>query len=151
MVGITDQVAGQLVVDPGDLSTAQVGVIQITARTLATDNQFRSRAIKNRILRTDQFEFVIFTPTEIVGLNGPGIVGETCDIQIVGDLKITDVTQEVTFAVAVTPVSETRLEGLATTLFLYTDFELAIPDAPAVGTVEDEVRLEFEFSAEPSP
>jgi polyisoprenoid-binding protein YceI len=80
-------------------------------------------------------------------LDGSGVVGESYFFQIVGDLAATDVTQEVTFEVTVTPVSGTRIEGLATTAFLYTDFELSIPDAQAVNTVEDEVRLEFEFAA----
>ncbi len=151
VVGSTGQVAGQLAVDPSDLSAAQVGVIQVNARTLTTDNQFRNRAIKNRILLTDQHEFVTFTPTEVVGLSGAGSVGEAYEFRIVGELTITDLTREVTFVVTVTPVSDTRLEGLATTAFLYTDFELAIPDAPAVDTVEDEVRLEFEFAAEALP
>ena len=64
---------------------------------------------------------------------------------------VAGVTEVVTFAVTVTPVSETRLEGQATTAFLYTDFDLTISDAPAVDTVEDEVRLEFEFVAEAIP
>jgi polyisoprenoid-binding protein YceI len=148
VVGSTDQVAGQNAVDPGDLSSAQAGIIQVNARTLATDNQFRNRAIKNRILLTNDHEFVTFAPTEIVGLDGSGVVGETYSFQIVGDLTVTDVTRQVTFEVTATPVSETRIEGLATTAFLYTDFELFIPDAQAVDTVEDEVRLEFEFVAE---
>jgi polyisoprenoid-binding protein YceI len=148
VVGSTDQVAGQIAVDPGDLSSAQAGIIQVNARTLATDNQFRNRAIKNRILLTNDHEFVTFAPTEIVGLDGSGVVGETYSFQIVGDLTVTDVTRQVTFEVTATPVSETRIEGLATTAFLYTDFELFIPDAQAVDTVEDEVRLEFEFVAE---
>ena len=67
VVGSTDQVAGQLAVDPGDLSSAQSGIIQVNTRTLATDNQFRNRAIKNRILLTDDHEFVTFAPTEVVG------------------------------------------------------------------------------------
>jgi polyisoprenoid-binding protein YceI len=148
VVGSTDQAAGQLAIDPGDLSSAQVGTIQVNARTITTDNEFRNRAIKNRILRTDDYEFVTFVPKEIVGLSGSGSAGETYDFQIVGDLTITDVTREVTFEVTVTPVSETRIEGLATTTFLYTDFELSIPDSPSVDTVEDTVRLEFEFVAE---
>jgi polyisoprenoid-binding protein YceI len=151
VVGSTDQVAGQIALDPTDLSTAQVGTVQVNARTLATDNQFRNRAIKNRILRTDDYEFVTFVPKEIVGLPESGTVGETYTFQIVGDLTVTDVTREVTFDVTVTPVTETRIEGVATTAFLYTDFELAIPDAPAVDTVEDEVRLEFAFVAEALP
>jgi polyisoprenoid-binding protein YceI len=148
VVGATDQVAGQFAVNPNDLSTAQIGIIQINARTLATDNQYRNRAIKNRILLTDDYEFVIFTPTEVIGLPQKGTVGETYTFQVGGDLTITDVTRQVTFDLTVTATSETRIEGVAATAFLYTDFELFIPDAPAVDTVDDEVRLEFEFVAE---
>ena len=52
VVGATDQVAGQLSMNLADLSQTQVGVIQINARTLATDNNFRNRAIHNEILDT---------------------------------------------------------------------------------------------------
>jgi polyisoprenoid-binding protein YceI len=148
VVGATDQVAGQLALDPIDLSSAQVGTIQVNARTLATDNDFRNRAVKNRILLTDSYEFVTFTPTEVIGLPETGAVGETYTFQIAGDLTITDVTRPVTFDVAASATSETQIEGTATTAFLYTDFDLFIPDAPAVDTVDDEVRLELDFVAE---
>jgi polyisoprenoid-binding protein YceI len=148
VVGATDQVAGQFAVNPNDLSTTQVGIIQVNVRTLATDNQFRNRAIKNRILLTDDYEFITFTPQEVIGLPETGTVGEPYTFQIVGDLTITDVAQQKTFEVTATAVSDTRIEATATTAFLYTDFELFIPDAPAVDTVDDEVRLEIEFVAE---
>jgi polyisoprenoid-binding protein YceI len=148
VVGATDQVAGQLAIDPVDLTSAQVGIIQVNARTLATDNDFRNRAIKNRILLTDNYEFVTFTPTEVVGLPETGAVGETYTFQIAGDLTITDVTRPVTFDVVASATSEGQIEGTATTAFLYTDFELFIPDAPAVDTVDDEVRLELDFVAQ---
>ncbi len=148
VVGATDQVAGQLALNPADLSSAQIGIIQVNARTLATDNDFRNRAIKNRILLTDNHEFVTFTPTGVVGLPETGAEGETYSFQIVGDLTVTDVTRPVTFDVVATAASETRIEGTASTAFLYTDFGLFIPDAPAVDTVDDEVRLELEFVAE---
>ena len=63
-------------------------------------------------------------------------------------VTVTDITNQVTFDVTVTPVSESRIGGLAKTDFLYTDCGLAIPDSPSVDTVEGEVRLEFEFVAE---
>jgi hypothetical protein len=53
----------------------------------------------------------------------------------------------VTFDVTVKIVSEDRIEGSASTEILYADFNLAIPDAQAVDTVEDEVILELEFVA----
>jgi polyisoprenoid-binding protein YceI len=118
VVGATDQVAGQFAIDPADLSTVQMGVVQVNARTLATDNQFRNRAIKNRILLTDTYEFVTFTPTEVVGLPETGAAGGSFSFQVLGELTVTDVTRPVTFDITATAVSETRIEGTATTAFL---------------------------------
>jgi polyisoprenoid-binding protein YceI len=148
VVGTTDQVAGQFAVFPNDLSNVQIGTIQVNARTLATDNSFRNRAIKNRILLTDNYEFITFTPTEVTGLPESGAIDETYTFQVAGDLTITDITRPVTFEVTATPINETRIEATASTTILYQDFELAIPRAPAVDAVEDEVRLELEFVAE---
>lgn len=148
VVGATDQVAGQFAVDPNDLSTIELGPMRVNARTLATDNDFRNRAIKNRILLTDQFEFVTFTPKELVGLPATAAVGETYSFQVVGDLTVTDVTREVTFDIMATAISETQIEAIARTSFLYPDFELFIPDVQAVDAVDDEVRLEIQFVAE---
>lgn len=148
VVGTTDQVAAQFAVDPNNLPAVEVGPIQVNARTLATDNDFRNRAIKNRILLTDAYEFVTFTPTELVGLPEAGTVGETYTFQIVGDLTITDVTRQVTFDVTATATSANRIEAIASTTILYSDFGLTIPAARVVDSVEDEVRLELEFVAE---
>lgn len=149
VVGVTDQVAGQISIDPTNPSKSQVGVIQINARTLVTDNDFRNRAIKNVILRTNEFEFVTFTPTEISGLPKTGAVGQSYTFQMTGDLTVADVTKPVTFDVTLTPISETRIEGKANAAILHRDFNLSIPDSPAVDTVADEVRLELDFVAVP--
>jgi polyisoprenoid-binding protein YceI len=127
----------EIVPAESDLSSAQVGTIQVNARTLVTDSDFRNRAVKNRILLTDNYEFVTFTPTEVIGLPETGAVGETYTFQIAGDLTITDVTRPVTFDAVATATSEAQIEGTATTAFPYTDFELFIPDAPAVDTVDE--------------
>lgn len=148
VVGSTNQVAGQIAINPSDPTASQVGVIQVNARTLTTDNDFRNRAIKNAILRTNEFEFVRFVPTKITGLPTAGALGETYTFQVTGDLTITDVTREVTFDVTVTAKDRTRIEGSATTMILYRDFGLGIPDSPSVDTVADEVRLELSFIAQ---
>ena len=150
VVGVTDQVAGQIAIDPANPAAAQLGEVRVNVRTLATDNSFRNRAIKNFILETDAFEFVTFQPTELVGLPQTATVGQPFTFQVVGNLTIRDVTQPTTFDVTVTPVSETRIEGLATVIFPYRDFGLRIPDAPAVDTVADDVTLELAFVAEAS-
>ncbi|MFZ5917834.1 MAG: YceI family protein [Chloroflexota bacterium] len=147
VIGITDQIAGEIAIHTGDPPLAQIGTILVNARTLTTDNEFRNRAIKNRILQTDTYEFVTFAPTEILGLPASVSVGESLAFQIVGHLTVRDVSRQVVFEATVTPVSETRLEGSARTTILYADFDLSIPDSPSVDTVEDEVTLELDFVA----
>jgi len=147
VVGTTDQVAGQIAFDPADLASAQVGIIQINARTLATDNDFRNRAIQNQILDTGDYEYITFTPESIQGLEGSTGVGETVTFTILGDLTIRDVTQEVTFSVEATRVSEIQLAGTARATVSRGDYSLAIPSVPQVANVEEEIELILEFLA----
>lgn len=147
VVGTTDQVAGELAIDPSNPAASQVGVIQVNARTLTIDNEFRNRAIKNRILMTDEYEYITFTPTELVGLLESVEIGQSYSFQIVGDLTIRDVTQQVTFDVTAMPESAERLSGTAQTTIAYADFGLSIPEVPQVASVADDVRLEIDFVA----
>ncbi len=149
VVGTTDEVAGELAVNPQDPSQTRDGTIQVNARTLTTDSDFRNRAIKNQILSTDQYEFITFTPIEIVGLPAAGAGGATYSFQIVGDLTIRDVTKQVTFDVTATPTAETRLEGTAQTTIRYADYGITIPQVRQVASVSDNVRLEIDFVATP--
>ncbi|MBP6015657.1 MAG: YceI family protein [Candidatus Promineofilum sp.] len=150
VVGATDQVAGQLSIDLADLSSAQVGVIQINARTLATDSNFRNRAIQNEILDTGDYEFITFTPTGLEGLPAAAAVGETITFSLVGDLTIRDVTLPATFAVEATAVSERQITGTATAIVNRADFGLQIPSVPNVANVEEEVELYIDFTANAS-
>lgn len=90
VVGETDQVAGELSVDLANLGDTQIGVMQINARGLTTDNNFRNRAIQNEILNTGNFEFITFEPTAVNGLPETAAVGDTVEFTIDGNLTITD-------------------------------------------------------------
>jgi polyisoprenoid-binding protein YceI len=150
VVGTTDQVAGELSINLADLSQTQVGIIQINARTLVTDNNFRNRAIQNEILDTGEFEFITFTPTAVEGLPASTAVGETVAFSISGDLTIRDITLPATFTVEATAVSETQITGAATTVINRTDYDLQIPSVPNVANVEEEVELYIDFTANAS-
>lgn len=150
VVGTTDQVAGQLAVDLANPAATQVGVIQINARTLATDNNFRNRAIQNEILDTGAYEFITFTPTAVTGLPESVNIGDTVTFTIAGDLTIRDVTNAVTFTVEATAVSPTQLTGTATAAVSRGDYGLQIPSVPNVANVEEEVELIIEFVANAS-
>lgn len=150
VVGTTDQVAGQIALDFNDLSTAQVGEIQINARTLATDNNFRNRAIQNEILDTGDYEFISFVPTAVNGLPASAAVGEEISFTIDGDLTIRDITEPVTFSVVATAVSDSQISGTATATVLRDTYGLNIPEVPNVANVENEVDLIISFVADAS-
>ncbi len=151
VIGTTDQVAGEIALDKSDLSAAQVGVIQVNARTLVTDDDRRNQAIRNRILNTDNYEFITFTPTEISGLEGTAAVGQEFTFQITGDLTIRDVTKPVVFDVTAQLVSEDQLAAHAETKIQRGDFNLVIPSVPSVANVGEEIALEINLVANLSP
>jgi polyisoprenoid-binding protein YceI len=148
VAGVTDQVAGEVAVNLSDLTSAQVGIIQIYARGLATDNNFRNRAIHNDILRTATYEFITFTPTALGGLPAAAAPGEDVRFTIDGDLTIRDITRPVTFDVTATTVTADRLVGTATASVNRVDFDLRIPSVPSVANVDEVVRLTIDFVAE---
>lgn len=147
VVGSTDQVAGELALNLADLSTAQIGVIQINARTLLTDNNFRNRAIQNEILETGAYEFITFTPTAILDLPASAAVGQEVAFTVEGDLTIRDVTQPVSFQVVAVAQSETELTGQASTIVEREAFGLVIPQVRNVANVEEVVELTINFTA----
>jgi polyisoprenoid-binding protein YceI len=147
VVGVTNQIAGQILVDAENTANVQLGQIQVNTRTLSTDSGNRNRAIQNIILETGRFEFVTFTPTAISGLPASAAAGDTFTFQVTGDLTIRDVTQQVTFEVSVTAESDQRIVGLGRTTINRGDFGLEIPQVPQVASVEENLILELEFVA----
>lgn len=76
VVGVSNQIAGELAVDFTDLSSVQVGVVQVNARDLETDSEQRNRAIRNQILQTDSHELITFTPLEVSRLSNNAQPGQ---------------------------------------------------------------------------
>jgi polyisoprenoid-binding protein YceI len=152
VVGTTHDVEGSLVPDFENPANTSVGTIRIDLSTLTTDSGLRNRAIHDAILQTsnETFRYAEFTPTKISGLPDTIQIGQPFTFQLTGNLTIHGVTKEETFDVTVTPVSNTRLEGIATLTIHYADFEVAILRLPMqVASVEDQVILELQFVAAP--
>jgi polyisoprenoid-binding protein YceI len=150
VVGKTSNVSGQLAIDPNNPANSTVGTIQVNARDFATDSRMRDNTIKGRVLKTNENEYVTFTPTSISGLPSSGAVGQAYNFQIIGDLTIAGVSKSVTFDATVTAESEQRVVGSAKGSVLYADFGISIPSVPQVASVDDTVVLEIDFVATPA-
>jgi polyisoprenoid-binding protein YceI len=149
VVGATNQVAGNLLVDFENPASAQVGLIRVNVRTLETDNEIRNRALRGQILEADEpeFEFAEFIPTGLRNLPDDVTINEPFTFEITGMLRVHGVARNITFEATVTPVSETRIEGFARTTVDYRDFDMRIPSAAGVGSISNEVGLEIDFVA----
>jgi polyisoprenoid-binding protein YceI len=150
VVGTTNQVAGQIFVNYDNPAASQIGTIRINMRTLTTDNEFRNRALRNDILLTnqDQYEFSDFVPTSIEGMPETVTIGEPFTFQLTGNLTLRGTPQSITFDVTVTPVSENRIEGTATSVINYEEVGVDIPRVPpSVANIGEEVTLNINFVA----
>lgn len=150
VVGTTNEVAGDIILDFTNPAASQIGTIRINARTLATDSEFRNRALRSEILQSasDEYEFIEFVPTAITGLPESVTMGETYNFEITGNLTIAAQTKEVSFTAAVTPESDTQLSGSAQATVLYADWGISIPNAPGVANVTEDVTLTIDFVAQ---
>lgn len=149
VIGVTNQVAGQMLIDFETPVESVLGVIRINVRTLETDNEFRNRALRGQILQADrpEYEFAEFTPTALENLPETITTGEAFTFQIVGSLKLHGVSRDVTFEATVTPVSDSQIQGIARASILYADFGMSIPEAAGVAHISDTVQIEIDMTA----
>jgi polyisoprenoid-binding protein YceI len=149
VVGETNKVAGQILVNAQDPSKSQLGEIKIDVSTLVTDNDLRNRTLQGLILATNTpaNQYATFVAKSITGLPESITVGQQVSFKITGDLTIHQVMKTVTFDAKVTVVSEKQITGTASTTVKYSDFGISIPDVPSVTSVGDTVKLALEFTA----
>lgn len=148
VVGATKDVSGQIHVNPSDLQASSVGTITINARTLKTDSEMRNGAIGRRILKSEENEFITFTPKTSSGLSEKPEIGKEYSFETTGTLTVSGVSKDVTFSVIAKAVSDSEISGSAKATIKYADWGLVIPKVKMVANVEDNVDLVFSFVAE---
>jgi polyisoprenoid-binding protein YceI len=146
VIGTTDEVAGQLVLNFDDPASLQFSEFALLAQTFKTDSSLRDSAVRDRILFTNSHPFIMFTPNEIDGLPNQIVLGESINFTIMGDLSITTVSNPVTFAARATAVSPTEITLQATSTINRADFDLVIPNVPGVANVSEELLLTLDLT-----
>ena len=148
-VAVTPLVTGTVQFDRNDPLSTSISTITIDARDLKGDRRARDRVVVRRILNAglDKYRYITFEPTAIVGMPPLVQVGDILELQITGMLRVRNGRQEAVFDTTVTVVSETELQGQASTTIRWRDYSLRIPSWPGVSWVADEVILELAFTA----
>jgi polyisoprenoid-binding protein YceI len=145
-VGTTHAIQGEIFIDRANPRRSRVGAITVDISQLKSDRSGRDRRIRSQWLESERFPLAVFTPAQIQGLPEAYAPGREIAVQIVGDLKIRDVTRPATFATKLR-LDGATLTGIATTTIHMTDFGFDPPSILGILRAENEARLEFQFLA----
>ena len=145
-VGVTQQVSGEIQLDPAVPSSAEIGEIQVDISQFQSDSGRRDNAIQGRWLESATYPLAVFKPTSLEGLPETYTEGEQISFKVTGDLTVKQMTQPAAFQVTAS-LSNGTLSGSATTTILLSQFGVGpIMIAGMLGT-EDEAKLTLQFVA----
>lgn len=145
-VGTTHAIQGEIFIDRASPRRSRVGTITVDISQLKSDRSGRDRRIRSQWLESERFPLVVFTPARVQGLPEVYSPGREIAVQIMGDLRIRDVTRPATFA-AKLRFDGATLAGIATTTIHLTDFGFDPPSILGILKAENEATLEFQFLA----
>ncbi|HWV57392.1 MAG TPA: YceI family protein [Longimicrobiales bacterium] len=143
-VGATSSLTGSLVLNPDGSIVAEQSRFEVDLRTLTSDSDRRDGYIQRNTLRTDANPLAIFVPTEVHGLETPVPGAQEVLFHLSGNLTINGVTRPITWEVRARTI-ENAIRGNARTEFTFGEFEMERPSVAAILSVQDNIRLEYDF------
>lgn len=139
-VGRTGDVTGTVVIDGTTVTTAD---LEVDLTTITTDDQRRDNKVQEA-LETDQFPTATFSLTEPIELGDDAATGGSVAVTATGDLTIHGVTRSTQI-----PLEAQLVDGtivlVGSTEVTFSDFDVAVPSAPIVVSVEDTGTLELQL------
>jgi len=147
-VGVTKEITGGLVLEPGGGVVHDSSRITVTIANLKSDKDRRDMYVKRRTLETDKFPTVELVPTMVKGLATKPTT-EPTSFELLGDLTVHGVTHPTEWKVTAHGDGD-DIVGTATTAFTFKDFGLDQPKVPIVLGVQDTIKLEYDFRFTPA-
>ena len=147
-VGVTHDITGLVIVAPNGTIVSDSSRIIVNLTNIKSDKDRRDKFIKRKTMETERFPTVELVPRSFVGLaSEPGNAGSAFDV--IGDLTVHGVTHPTTWKVNARSEGQDVI-GTATTAFTFKDFALDQPRVPVVLSVEDTIKLEYDFRFTPA-
>lgn len=146
-VGKTSQIQGALEIESdGRVLPGSRFIIDLAS--LQSDADRRDNYLRRRTLHTDSFPSAVFVPTEFHGVTFPLPASGELTFHLIGDMTVRGVTRPVTWEVTAR-LNAGAVEGQARTRFTFAEFQLDKPRVASVLSVEDDIRLEYDFRLVP--
>jgi polyisoprenoid-binding protein YceI len=147
-VGTTQAIQGQLNLNFDDLSSpVEDNYFEVDLSTLTSDQSLRDGWIRDNGPSFGQYPIATFVANSVTGAPTSYTEGEEVEFALTGDMTIREITQPVTFTVRAS-LQDNRLQGVATSSMLLTDFGIDPPSFANTLTVKDEFTIQVEFLAQ---
>ena len=148
-VGETNEVSGTIAFDADGGVVTPDSKIVVNLGGLTSDSDRRDGYVRSRSLETDTYPTAEFLIQDAHGLPWPLPTDGDVSFQIMGDLTVHGVTKPSTWDVAgqFDGDSGDSFTGTAKTSFTFEDFDIAVPRVRVVLSVDNNIRLELDFTA----
>ena len=144
-VGSTNAITGTIVGKTDGTIVSDQSKFQVDLRTLKSDQAMRGGFISRSTLQTNQYPYATFVPTSAPGLPLTLPADGKVAFKLIGNLTVRNVTKPVTWDVQGT-VNGNTATGTATTSFTFEDFGLTRPNVARVLSIEDNIKLELDWT-----
>ncbi len=145
-VGATRAVSGRFVLDSQGVIDQEASAMTIDLRRLKSDDNRRDDFIQRSTLQTSRFPTATFIPREATGLPWPLPETGTMSFRTTADLTVHGTTKSTAWEVTA-QLASSEVMGRATTAVRLQDFGMTPPRVPLVLSIEDVLKLEFDFQA----
>ena len=147
VIGSTNAVQGELRLNLADPTNALVaGRFAVNLPSLTTTRSQRDDWIRNNALESNKYPTAEFVATAIENAPASYTEGAEVTFQLLGDLKVRDITLPVTFDVTATFSGDT-ITGVATAPMQLTDFGFDPPNFANTLTVANDFTIRVELTA----
>ncbi len=144
-VGETAAITGSIALDKAGAVVRSASQFDVNMSGLTSDEGRRDNYVRTRLLVTDSFPTTRLAVTSVRGLPSPLPTSGRVQFQLLGDLTVKGVTRPTTWNVTAN-VAGDGLTGTAATAFTFDEFQLTKPRVRSVLSVNDTIRLEYEFA-----
>jgi polyisoprenoid-binding protein YceI len=150
-IGKTSRVDGRLMIGPDGRLVRDSSRFVVDLASLTSDAARRDNFVRRRSLQTDSFPTATFVPRTATGLPAAALARTpgAYTFTLLGDLTVRGVTRPSTWQVTARLAPSGEVTGTATTSFTFAEFGMTVPKVAVVLSVDDLIKLEYDFALVP--
>ena len=146
-VGVTNVVAGDVVINVEDLTASRVGEVVVNVEMFDSDSNLRDKRLRHDFLESNHWPFARFETTSIEGLDADFAEGVSYEVSLTGNLTVKETTSVETFSGTVT-VEGDQLTADVSAVVLSSVYDVGPINVARLAHTADEVTLTFSLVAD---